>query len=248
MILQNTIDKLTSALGLPPSEKMEPGVVCTVTGKPISYGYAFYNYKKVDYISELAGCFLLPSIDRLGIEREAKGTAIGYALCKIAGAKIIVHQDDKPIEIWTGGKYLDRLKTEYFTVVNATGNLAKKKLLEYPVEGMVFEMSLRMERVLKQIRASTLKQKNLITETGVISLPIENWQPFVDKYKSLDKKSKKEFLQLAKTIINGKKNLLDGGVQKSLEDSPIFFEMLHLLPSLPHAAMYYLQAITVESV
>lgn len=244
---QFVIDRLLNLLDLPVPEELPEGSVCALTGAPIRLGYQQDNYGVTQTISTLSGCFTLHSLARLGLERMAKTTPVGYALCKIAGGKIIVPNDPQyPVEIWTGGKYIERLKGDFFHIKDCSGHAAMRALLDTEIDGAVFEMSLRIERVLKHFRVTTPDNLVLMTDKGALVIPRKQWSRFRDDFTEMNNKYRREFVTLAKSILSGKQNLLDEDIQKKLRHEGHYMDLLRLLPSSPQAAQVYLSAASVE--
>lgn len=111
----------------------------------------------------------------LGIERGI----VGYKLSSFKGGFIAIPKDEaRPVELWIGGKYLNRVNFDGgFKIVDCTGNIAKYELCERIGEySVVTEIGLRREMFLRHVRKSDAKNIHISTETGVVSVNTAEYQ------------------------------------------------------------------------
>ncbi|MBO6224850.1 MAG: hypothetical protein J6N72_05275 [Psychrobacter sp.] len=165
------------------------------------------SYKFDNYICKTCNIFVekLPTV--LGFERNS----IGYKLSSFKGGLLAVPVDEKkPVELWVGGKYLDRVVTDgAFKIVDCTGNSAKFALCESIGEySVVTEISLRREMFLRHVKRSTANNLYISTETGVVSINAAQFKALKEAFILEDMSSKK--LTEAVVILNSlKTNRID---------------------------------------
>lgn len=139
----------------------------------------------------------LPTV--LGYERGS----IGYKFSSFKGGYLAIPKDiNRPVEIWVGGKYLDRVVSDgAVKVVAITGNLAKYELCESIGDySVVTEISIRREMFLRYIKESSGNMLHVSTEAGLVSINKKEYQALKKAFVKEDLPPK-EFLNVI-TMIN----------------------------------------------
>ena len=143
----------------------------------------------------------------LGIERGI----VGYKLSSFKGGFIAIPKDEtRPVELWIGGKYLNRVNFDGgFKIVDCTGNTAKYELCERIGEySVVTEIGLRREMFLRHVRKSDAKNLYISTETGVINVNASEYQKLKDAFIA-ENLSNKELLDAIVNLNGLKTNRLN---------------------------------------
>lgn len=133
------------------------------------------SYKTDNHICSTCNLFAEQLPVALGLERGP----IGYKLSSFKSGYIAVPLDETlPVELWIGGKYLDRINYQGgFKIIDCSGNLAKYELCERIGQyAVVTEISLRREMFLRHIRASDSQNIHLSNDTGSIHLNGPSYQ------------------------------------------------------------------------
>lgn len=133
------------------------------------------SYKSDNHICKTCSLFAEQLPNTLGMERGP----IGYKLSSFKSGFVAIPVDEKlPVELWIGGKYLERVNHDGgFKIVDCSGNLAKYELCERIGQyAVVTEISLRREMFLRHIRASDTQNLYLSNETGCIHLNGQHYQ------------------------------------------------------------------------
>lgn len=156
------------------------------------------SYKYSNHICKTCNLFSEQYAEALGYERGP----IGYKLSSFKSGFLALPMDNTlPVELWLGGKYLERVNLNGgFKVIDRSGNQAKYDLCErignYSV---IAEISLRREMFLRHIRLSDSDNIYLSTETGSIRLNKVEYQALKQAFISEDF-TNKELLDAITTI------------------------------------------------
>lgn len=165
------------------------------------------SYKSENHICGTCNIFVeqLPNV--LGFERNS----IGYKLSSFKGGFLAIPADEtKQVELWVGGKYLDRVVMNGpFKIVDCTGNSAKFALCESIGEySVVSEISLRREMFLRHVKKSTANDLYISTETGVVAINAAHFKALKEAFISENMDSKK-LLEVIVTLNGLKTNRMD---------------------------------------
>lgn len=149
----------------------------------------------------------LPTV--LGYERGP----IGYKFSSFKSGYLAVPNDaNRAVELWVGGKYLDRVKTDKgLSIIDITGNQAKYELCERIGEySVVVEISLRREMFLRHVKKSSNNTLFIATETGVVSLSKNHYKALKSAFIK-ENLSNKEFNNAVVIINSIKSGRMDMG-------------------------------------
>lgn len=156
------------------------------------------SYKYNNHICKTCNLFSEQYADALGLER---GT-IGYKLSSFkSGFLALPMNNTLPVELWLGGKYLDRINLNGgFKIIDRSGNQAKYDLCERIGEySVITEITLRREMFLRHIRLSDTANTYLSNETGSIRLNRTDYQALKHAFIS-ENFTNKELLDAITTI------------------------------------------------
>ena len=156
------------------------------------------SYKYSNHICKTCNLFSEQLPNALGNERGS----IGYKLSSFKSGFLALPMDNAlPVELWLGGKYLDRINLNGgFKIIDRSGNQAKYDLCERIGEySVITEISLRREMFLRHIRLSDSNNTYLSTETGSIRLNKAEFQALKNAFISEDF-TNKELLDAVTTI------------------------------------------------
>lgn len=184
--------------------------------------------------------------EALGIERTMGGTPVYFSLTSLKGGYLIVEEGHKP-ELWLGGKYPDKMSNAVFNVRNVSGHAALLALLERPFtrRALVIEVSLRRERIARNLVLSLPGLIALCDEQGVVWLPQHGWSAFADALRAMLKKNRNDSLTLLKGLVSGRYQPNDPLLQDLWAAEPVLAEACRALPIDPHARAKWLDAGTV---
>lgn len=162
----------------------------------------------------------------LGYEKNDQKSA--YKLSGFKGGYLVVPSDEsKLVELWIGGKYLDRVKSKPFlSVRDLTGNRAKVELLQGDTsERLVIELSLRRELFMQRLKMSNPHQLNIVSESGVTPVILNDFNVLL-----------KAFNTARETLNNSKIEALIGLLKKYKQGQmdithPVLVKALHDVPS-----------------
>lgn len=165
------------------------------------------SYKAESHICKTCNIFVeqLPNV--LGFERGA----IGYKLSSFKGGYLAIPADEtQQVELWIGGKYLDRVNMDgEFKIVDCTGNNAKYALCESIGKySVVTEISLRREMFMRHVKKSNTKTLFISTETGVIEVSAIHYQALKKAFIAENIDAKK-LIEVIITLNGLKTNRLD---------------------------------------
>lgn len=132
------------------------------------------SYKSVNTMCKVCTIFSIQNGDLLGEENDKSS----YRLTSFKGGYLVIPVDDgKPMELWTGGGYLKRLKnSDDLNIVDLTGYKAKAALLEDRSNRLVIEMSVRRELYFRNLCISSDKSLYIATDTGIIGVNYDEYQ------------------------------------------------------------------------
>lgn len=202
-----------------------------------SYNYSSHICKTCNLFSEQ-----LPIT--LGIERGS----IGYKISSFKSGLLALPTDKmKPIELWIGGKYLERINhASEIKIVDCSGNLAKYAMCEsIGSYSVVTEISLRREMFLRHIRTSSTEDMFISGESGVVHL---NAKTYLDLKTAIieEDMSKKEFTAFIDILNAHKKGRLPtthSDVQKTISQlSPKLVKALSAIPD-PNSLIFILAGL-----
>ncbi len=179
----------------------------------------------------------------LGVERRVGGTPVYFSLTSLQSGFLIIEEGQKP-ELWVGGKYPDKMSDAVFNIRKVSGHAALVALLERPFSkrALVVEVSLRKERIARNLVLSSPGLIALCDEKGIVWLPQHGWPSFADALRDMPKKNRNAALVLLKGLASGLYQPNDPLLQDLWAAEPAFAEACSALPIDPHARLKWVEA------
>lgn len=173
------------------------------------------SYKYDNHICKTCNLFVEQLPESVGMERGP----IGYKLSSFKSGFIAIPRDDTlPVELWIGGKYLERVNHDGgFKIVDCSGNRAKYELCERIGQyAVVTEISLRREMFLRHIRVSDSQNTYLSNETGCLHLNGPHYQALKKGLlnEDMEKKQLIATIDILNNYKSGRLKTTDASVQK----------------------------------
>ena len=232
--------------------------VCDASGRPHTEwheaprGYLVSDSYKQKYPqSETCRMLTMASLKCVGLaigtweQPQTAQNLIGFK-----GAYLIFPtQQDLEVELWVGGKYLNKMGEDApFKTKAFVGNVAKLELIENVGAALVIDINVRKELWFRNLLIGD--QNNLIvcSETGALVIPRLKWNEFKQAFLLLEDKVKREGLVVLRGLASGRLNIKSERVQGFLITNREFAGVCATcLPTDPHARLFWLDAVGVAA-